>query len=125
MIRSVSDIDFGTHEYDITGPLDQRSSLTLQCPVGTTWQLALNEGLYSAGGSRRMSNDQGDLVQYQIYRDAARAQTWGNKSNIDTLSGVGAGIANPFMISIYGRVLPQNGLAPGHYQDTVIVTLIY
>ncbi|CAM4184201.1 spore coat protein U domain-containing protein [Lelliottia jeotgali] len=72
-----------------------------------------------------MSNDQGDLVQYQIYRDAARAQTWGNKSNIDTLSGVGAGIANPFMISIYGRVLPQNGLAPGHYQDTVIVTLIY
>lgn len=125
MIRSVTDIDFGTHEHDITAPLDQRSSLTLQCPVGTTWQLALNEGLYSAGGERRMSNGQGDFAQYQIYRDAARTQTWGNKNNVNTLSGVGAGISNPIMISLYGRVLPQNGLAQGHYQDTVIVTLTY
>lgn len=72
-----------------------------------------------------MSNDQGDFFQYQIYRDAARTQTWGNKNNVDTLSGVGAGIANPLMISIYGRVLPQNGLAQEHDQDIVIVTLNY
>ncbi|WP_407712583.1 Csu type fimbrial protein [Citrobacter koseri] len=122
-IHSVTDLDFGEHTHNISTPLSSSSVLTLQCPSGTTWSLALDNGMSAQDGIRYMTNEQGDKVAYSLCRDAACTLPWGNKPGADTLTGIGHGA--PATVQIYGRVPAQTASSPGHYRDTVIVTLTY
>lgn len=125
LIRSVTDLDFGVHSHQISSPLDSRAELKLSCPKGTSWQLALDNGLSSQGNIRYMINDKGDKVEYQLFRDVAGTQMWGHIAGSDTLTGTGNGAASPVSVSIYGKVPIQTAISPGYYRDTVIVTLSY
>lgn len=64
------------------------------------------------------------LLDYGLFRDAARSQNWGSTIGTDTLDVTAPGLIGVF--TVYGR-LPanQNSVAAGAYLDTVAVTVTY
>ncbi|KAF1708554.1 spore coat protein U [Pseudoxanthomonas kalamensis DSM 18571] len=114
-----SDMDFGTAPA-LTGNVDQTSTIQLECPVGTSWQVRLDNGNHATGNTRRMASG-GNFVTYNLYRNAARTQRWGNNNGSD-VDGSGNGATQT--LTVYGRV-PAQAAVSGTYTDTITVTLVY
>jgi len=120
---AASDLDFGS----VTPPEQQvngQSEIRLQCPVGTSWRLGLDNGQHYAGGQRRMARTAGGFVTYELYRDPERTQAWGNTDDSMASGSVGQD-GSVASITVYGEVPPQPDAVPGIYRDTVVVTLYY
>jgi spore coat protein U-like protein len=62
-------------------------------------------------------------ITYELYRNSARTQRWGNTLNTDTVTGTGNG--NIQNLSVYGRVPAQTTPNAGTYTDVVVVTVTY
>ena len=73
----------------------------------------------------RMRSAASNYITYELYRDAARTQRWGNTPGTDTSDGTGAGESSPLTQTVYGRVPPQATAPAGAYTDIVTVTLTY
>lgn len=121
-ISTAADLDFGIVA-SLTGAQDQLSTITLRCPTGTAWKLGLNDGGNASGGARRMTDGTGRYITYELYRDSARSQRWGNTPGTDSSDGTGSG--SPQTATVYGRVPAQAVPAAGTYSDTVTVTLTF
>lgn len=118
----------GTLAFGLVVPgVQSDSSLVINtiCTQGTSYSLALNAGTGSGAtvAQRRMTSGSNTLV-YQLYRDNARSDPWGDGSNgTSTFSGTGSGL--PQGITVYGRVPSSASVAEGSYTDTVTVTATY
>lgn len=121
-ISTATDLDFGIHTANLTANVDQTSMLAVTCTSNSSWQLGLNSGLHATGSTRQMIGPSGTLIQYGLYRDAARTQSWGNTLSVNTLNGSGGSATS---LKVYGRVPPQSAVPAGAYSDTVTVTLTY
>ena len=122
---SANPLDFGSQGV-ISDNVDGASTLAVTCTKGTPYNVALDSG--SATGStiaNRQLTDAGgtDVVKYNLYRDAARTQVWGQVSGVDTASGTGNGDAQS--ITVYGRVPAQTVPAAGTYTSTVTATVVF
>ncbi|NOV22055.1 spore coat U domain-containing protein [Cupriavidus necator] len=121
---SVTDLDFGSQGV-LAANIDQSSNLTVTCTSGAAYTVGLDAG--SATGStiatRLLIGPAAATVGYQLYRDSARAQVWGNTPATDTISGTGNGTAQT--IPVYGRVPPQTTPAAGAYTSTVTATITF
>jgi spore coat protein U-like protein len=63
------------------------------------------------------------LVSYELYRNSARTQRWGNTLNSDTV--IGSGTGGTQNLTVYGRVPAQTTPSAGTYNDTITVTVTY
>jgi spore coat protein U-like protein len=70
-----------------------------------------------------MADGNGRYIQYELYRDSARSQRWGNTPGTDSSDDTGSGSAQT--ATVYGRVPAQAVTAAGTYSDTVTVTLTF
>lgn len=120
---STSPLAFGS--YTATDDLDATTDLSLTCSSGTTYDIALDVGT-GAGATaavRVMEDGSANPLNYALYNDSGRTQTWGTTELTDTVAGTGTGSAET--ITVYGRV-PQGQYQPvGNYTDTVNVTVTY
>ena len=120
---SADHLDFGNVGI-LTSNIDADSDIRVLCTTGTAYTVALDAG--SGTGStiqdRRMANATSTL-KYQMYRDVARVQVWGDDPGTDTEGGAGTG--NEQVLKIYGRVPVQAPPAPGNYISTVTATITY
>lgn len=126
-INQANDLNFGSVA-SLASAVEGTSTITLSCPSNTRWKLGLNDGLNAmVAGQRRMVGPSPDSIRYELYRDASRTQRWGNDTagGTNTASGSGTSQTNPTVLTVYGRVPAQAVGAPGHYVDTVTVTLTY
>lgn len=121
-IATASDMDFGQVS-SLSGGRDQTSHITFTCPLGMSWQVGLDNGSNAVGTTRRMAGPDGNFIEYELYRDAARTQRWGNTLDDDTSTGTGQG-STTIDLPVYGRIEDQ-AAASGSYQDTVTVTLTF
>ena len=66
-----------------------------------------------------------NLLNYNLYVDAARTNVWGDGSGTTfTIANSGTGAAQA--VNVYGRVPSgQTTVPPGGYADTVAVTVTY
>lgn len=118
-------LDFGSTAPLPAGAVDASSTITLSCPPNVSWQLGLDNGQNALGTQRRMAGPGGDHVAYELYRDSARTQRWGNTLGVDTYPKPTAQ-TNPLSLTVHGRVQAgQTDVTPGNYQDTLTVTLTY
>jgi len=83
----------------------------------------MDDGLNSPGRPRRMRQSDRDFLDYDIYKDAARAQVWGTGLNDMDISA--APSRNPRTFTAYGRVPGGQDANLGNYSDTVLVTVIF
>ncbi|QSN64857.1 MULTISPECIES: spore coat U domain-containing protein [unclassified Caballeronia] len=110
----------------IASNIDQSTNLAVTCTVGTPYNVALDAG--SPAGStipaRTLKNAANTgTVQYNLFRDSAHTQIWGQTVGSDTVSGVGNGSAQT--ISVFGRVPAQATPAADTYTSTVTATVVF
>ena len=101
--------------------LDGQSAISVTCSNATPWTVGLNGGT-SFGATvnrRRMTGPGLASLQYDLYKDAARTQIWGDRGT-DTLSGTGTG--NPQTLNVYGRIPATQRAPSGGYNDTITAT---
>ena len=99
-----------------------QSTLTIDCTPFTAYSIAMDDGL-NYNGQRRMARMAGGnlYLNYEIYRDAARTQRWGQTGGA-LVSGV-APANGKVTLQAYGRT--TGFLAIGAYEDTVTVTISF
>ena len=111
-------------------------SLTVTCPNGLPYKVALNAGANAAGFPlfRTMKNTSSPtaLIGYQLFKDSGLTAEWGDSGAGNTytagtpLNGTGIGTAQ--QLTVYGL---QNGFLAGNsgitgtYTDTVLATVIF
>jgi len=114
-------LDFGTQT--LTTVADAQTVLSITCSSGTNYTVRLGNGRNGGTGptNRRMVSGANTLI-YGLYRDAARAQPWGDTA-ATSVSDVGTGSAKAHVV--YGRIPAQPLVMPGNYSDVVQVTVVY
>lgn len=121
---TATDLDFGQSMGLLTTNIDGTSTISITCVNGTPYQVGLDNGKNAVGNTRHMTlSGGGDYVTYELYRDNAHSQRWGNTQNTNTVVGTSNGFAQ--QVSVYGRVPPQLTPTPGNYADTVTVYVYY
>lgn len=118
---NAADLNFGTAGL-LDANIDASSNVTVKCPISTPYTVALGPGSAGSGAAARTMVLGGNVVSYDIYRDAGRTLKWGNTVGT-TVAGTGTGADQT--IPAYGRVPVQDTPTAGAYADTVVVTVTY
>lgn len=120
---TTSDLNFGSVGV-LTAPQDAFTTLAPTCTNGTAYQIGLNGGLSGVTNPtlRRMTKG-AEAITYGLYRDTARSQPFGSTLGLDTVTGIGSGMAQTSYV--YGRVPAQATPSPGPYADTIQATVTY
>ena len=120
---TTSDLNFGSVGV-LAAPQDAFTTLAPTCTNGTAYQIGMNGGLSGATNPtmRRMTKG-AETITYGLYRDVARSQPFGSTLGLDTLTGIGSGLAQTS--HVYGRVPAQATPSPGQYADTIQAVVTY
>lgn len=123
---STSPLEFGDVDPLSGSNVDGAGGITVTCTNGTGWTAAagIGSGSGASFASRRMA-DGSNLLNYNLYTDAARSSVWGDGTgSTATIGGTGNGSAQNS--TVYGRIgSGQTSAPPGSYADTVSVTVTY
>jgi spore coat protein U-like protein len=101
------------------------ASLSITCTNTTPYIVGLSAGV-GAGGTtttRQMTGPGAATLGYQMFRDGALTQNWGNTAGTDTQAGAGNGVAQ--VLTVYGQIAAGQAVTPGPYADTITVTVTY
>lgn len=119
-------VSMGTAQNNTASVMVDCNTFGLSLLATARVRMCLNIGAGTATGStiasRTMSTPSLEQLQFQIYRDAGRSQTWGDgvtedidldlQYSVPVLGGSGS-----ISATMYGRVPAQLGLAAGNYQN--------
>ncbi|CAJ0733429.1 Csu type fimbrial protein [Ralstonia mannitolilytica] len=121
---SANALNFGTQGV-LSANVDQTTSLSVTCSAAAPYNVGLDAGTTTGStiAARLLAGTGTATVGYQLYRDMARTQIWGNTVGTDTVTGTGTGTAQT--LTVYGRVPPQNTPAAGTYTSTVTATITF
>jgi len=100
---------------------DGSTTVTVNCTKNTTYTVGLTAGTTpGATIAQRLMASGTDLMNYNLYTDAARSSVWGNTAG-SWVSGTGAGMGTPQALTVYGRVAGgQTKLVAATYTETAI-----
>lgn len=121
---SATPLAFGAYDPVATTPLDGSATVNVRCTNGTSYVVALDEGVGASAtvSERRMTNGAQTLT-YALYQDASRSTLWGETSGTDTVAATGTGAVQGH--AIYARAPAQQTATAGGYSDTITVTVTY
>ena len=123
---------FGTYNPFSPVPTMSSATLTISCQATVSalvsYTIALTAGGSGSVAARSLTNG-GARLPYQLYRDAGRAQVWGDGTagsfgvNDGYLLSVVAPVVRAY--TAYGAIPPGSQVLPGAYSDTVTILLTY
>jgi spore coat protein U-like protein len=121
---SATSIGFGSSGL-LNSIIDASGTVFIQCTNTTPYKIALNygQGTGAGGGVRKMNGPSSATVNYNLYKDAARSQLWGDSLGSNTQDSTGTGLNQNF--TVYARLPVQPTPAPGNYSDLITVTVNY
>jgi spore coat protein U-like protein len=118
-------ISFGSYNSFAAFPLDATSDISINCDASVSYLIRLDAGANSGGtfNPRKMLlSGGGDILNYNLYRNAARTEIWGDGTNSTfILSGTGSGVNTPWLV--YGRMPGRQNVGVGIYTDSITVTI--
>jgi spore coat protein U-like protein len=122
-------LSFGTLG-NLASPINVASSsgagsIVLTCTPGMSLSIALDYGVNGGSSSQRYLKLGGgsETLAYQLYRDTAYSQVWGNGSLAMSVSNFPAATQT---YTVYARLFAVTARPlAGNYTDTVTVTLSY
>jgi spore coat protein U-like protein len=117
---SVTSVAFGSYNVFTTSADDSTGTITYRCnSTAANISIALSDGSSSTFSPRtlRMGSE---VLQYNLYRNAARTTIWGDGTGGTSVYSQ----ANPpnnsnVNLTIYGRIPAQQDVSAGNYSDTV------
>lgn len=115
VISSGPTLNLGVYAPTASAALESSGQMALTCSKGTTVSAApLSGGAALSGGTASLS--------YGLYVDAAATTPW---TSTNTMSAVSAGVTTPVVLTFYAKVPPGQDVAPGSYNDTVMVQVAF
>ncbi|MFP5305843.1 MAG: spore coat U domain-containing protein [Gammaproteobacteria bacterium] len=131
---TAANLDFGTVLNLPEQTATANASLTVNCPEGLPYNIALDVGRNPGGdehlATRNMVNADGVEVTYDIYQDAALTQSWGDVGfgstnpcgSCEAKAAIGSGTDQ--VHTMFGETqVPFDGGTPGSYADTVTASV--
>ena len=122
---------FGSYNPFSGAATTSTATLTVTCQNTVSILVSYTIGLGGGAGgvaARSMSSG-GASLSYQLYRDAAHTQVWGDGTagSLTTTDGYLLGVVTPVVRNypVYGVIPTGLRVAPGQYGDTIIVMLTY
>lgn len=120
---NASDLDFGRVTPSERGAQAQ-ADIRVQCPANTAWCIGLDLGQHSVAGERRMAGPSGEYLDYELYRDPGRTESWGDIPG-EMAAGQTDAQGTHLNVTVYGYVPAQPDAVPGAYRDQVVATIYY
>ena len=119
---SATTVAFGTVQFTT---VNSTGTVTINCNANdASIAVALSTGGNGSYSPRKMSSGTNKL-QYNLYKDSAHTQIWGNGTS-GTVTNTGSAVASVALkFTVYGQVPAQALPAPGSYTDSITVTLTY
>jgi len=120
-------LDFA--DYDGSAPVEGSADLSVRCSNGTLYTISLGKGDNGSIAKRQLKSGS-NLLEYNLYTEAARSTIWGETLGVDTVGGKGKGMstnqANKHTVygTIFNTVANQD-VPTGLYTDSVAVTVAY
>ena len=117
---SVTSVNFGSYNVFGGSATDSTGTITYNCNnqannVGVT----LSKGVSASYNPRTMTKA-GEVLNYNLYRDAARTSIWGDgTAGTVTYTRNNPPNGNDVTLTIYGRVPAGQDVSAGVYSDTV------
>ena len=109
-------LDFGTYTRNQTQPLEEATTISFtDCPEGS--RVTLDAGGASSHFERRMTNGNGQVLNYNLYTDATRQTIW------PTAPAAAPQIDATGQMAVYGRIHAGQASTAGSYSNNVIITV--
>lgn len=118
---STTPVAFGAYSPVNAAPTDSMGSVSYFCPGALSPMISINTGSSTTFNPRTMSSGI-DVLNYNLYVDAARTVIWGD-GTAGTATVAGTASTKPFTNNIYGRIFPLQSVGAGSYSDALIVTI--
>lgn len=117
---SVTSVAFGSYNVFTTTADDSTGTITFRCnSTAANISIALSDGSSSTFSPRTLRKGT-EVLNYNLYRNAARTNIWGDGTGGTSVYTN----ANPpnnsnVNLTIYGRIPAQQDVSAGNYTDTV------
>lgn len=118
-------VAFGGYDPFSGASVDSTGTVTVTCLVVNSYTIALSAGGSGSYTPRTLVNG-GNILDYNLFVDAARSTIWGDGTGGTSISSGSIGILLlPNDHTIYGRIPGGQNPAAGSYSDTITVTVTY
>jgi spore coat protein U-like protein len=103
------------------------STISISCPSGLPYNVALNAGTHFNSNRRRMG-DAGNVnfIAYTLSKTAGGA-VWGDSGFGNTFTAgtpvAGTGSGTTQTLTVFGQTLATSGIPAGSYTDSIVVTV--
>ena len=130
---STPGVAFGAYDDSSAAPTDTVTNVVANCarnggPANITVTLQVGPSATSGLVATRQMRSGPSLMNYNLYRDAARTAVWGQTAGVDAMSAGLNGIPNNgsknVTFVIYGRIPALQSVATGVYGDSVAITVM-
>ena len=126
---SVGPINFGTYMPLTTSHVDVIGQFEVRCQAQPgTFAVVLGPGVSGDQTSRTLVSPIGESLFYNLYRDAARTQIWGDGTPPTfTVTGERTSGGRPtfYNYPVYGRIFANQAPNAGQYSDGVVATVLF
>ena len=126
---TVTPLSFGTYSPTVPTHLDVIGQLDVRCQGQPgSFTVILGPGVSGDQLARTLSIGGATNLNYNLYRDAARTQIWGDGiPPTFVVSGVRPSRGRPtfYNYPVYGRVFANQAPNPGIYADNLLVTVLF
>lgn len=123
---------FGAYDDSSALPTNGTTAVTVRCtriggPSSVNVTLLAGPSVNSGNVAARQMRSGANPMDYNLYRDAARTQVWGQTTGVDTVSLNITGIPNfgsrNGTFTLYGRIPALQSVPAGAYSDSVQLTI--
>lgn len=129
-LTQITDVAFGNYFPNQPTPLDVRGRIRVFCwgraspGQGNTYTIRIS-GVQDPGMFGRRMNSGAQQLEYNLFKDAARTNVWGDGTfgKTPVVNTVRRGFVTVGNHWVYGRIPPLLDPGPGVYSDVVDVTI--
>ena len=125
---SSTSITFGNYDVFSSAPTTGTGSVTLSCTSKTDVSIAIEASSNSGSFNPRMMQhfSLADTMNYNIYTSAAMIKVWGDGTQgTATVDAPNVKRNNTTLVTIYGKIFPQQNVSAGSYSEQLLVTINY
>lgn len=125
----LGNLSFGPYDALSSAPATTSGNAVVSCndaPPAMV-QMQLSASAVSGGFfPRRMRNTGGtDTLDYNFYADVGATSVWGDGTGGTVTRTQHVPKNTPWSVTFYGRISPNQDVAPGSYADTLAITIVF
>lgn len=122
-------LNFGVYMPMTSTPVDAVGQINVRCQAQPgSFTVIIGPGSSGDQLARTLSAGGIDVLNYNMYRDVARTQIWGDGTPPTfVVTGVRTSRGRPtfFNFPLYGRIFANQSPNPGAYSDNLVATVLF